>query len=185
MKHFIISFLLILFIVPSCQEKKENENLARPTESYDAVNTSMSDLKIYVRQLDSAVLQAAVMRDILTNPDSAKRAIRSRDQDMVRIYKPETTPILDTAAAHRDYILNEAIQTLTTSRQKIREANESLEIYLTEGTAILSERPELREAFQKEMENFRESINKAQEKADNLGIALDSIDSIRLEENNQ
>lgn len=153
----------------SCQQREEKKD-AYNEQFYSSLQTTTEQLKQYVRVLDSALLQASMLENILQHPDSAKNAIMSRDQDMVSIYKPEKTPILDTASNDTRPEMQEAQVILEKSRASIREANKYLEMQAANQQFVDSLGPniEVKKAYDAQVKKLSDIIIQVKHQNDSL-----------------
>ena len=136
------NFLFILFgcclLVFSCQEQKQNNNDDSESKSHDSLLSSMTIMKSYVRKLDEALLETNNLESLLNESDSAKRALMSRDKDMVRINETDKVPVIDTISgdgelantesADTELILQEANNILVEAKGAIRSFKGEIEI---------------------------------------------------------
>ena len=166
---YLYLFLLFNTAFFSCQQREEN-NDGYNEQFYSSLQKTTEQLKQHVRVLDSALLQASKLENILQHPDSAKRTLMSRDQDMVSIYKPETTPILDTASNDTRPEIQEAKVVLEKSRASIREANKYLEPQAANQQDVdsLSPNIEVRNAYDAQVKKLNTLIIQVKQQSDSL-----------------
>lgn len=171
-------FFLLLVMMTNCGQQQEKEGQEKPLQQYRALNVTIHDTKQYLGQLDSALFELSVLENIPGRQDSAKRAIRSRDQDMVRIYEIEKEPIVDTASINLDRLVNNAQMVLEKSNLMAAEATRQIAHHIDEENAnplnSKAERIENRDAYIKEINRL---VGKLKEQAEVLKNQLGAIDA--------
>ena len=162
--------LLLLLSLVSCNQKQEKRDVENLVEDYQSLRTSVSDMKQYVRIMDSALFRLSVFENTLENPDSARAAIRSYDQDVVRMYKPEKTPVVDTTSTNYAELLKEANSVIEESENKVQVAREKmngpLRQYATSDSLKMD--PEVRENLKATISDLEETIQKVEKNAARL-----------------
>lgn len=160
----VLSFIAFLAL-SSCQEQKQAENDKGQMAGTDSLQVAVMHTKSVVSQLDSALIEIAK----LNTPDSVKNDLMSRDQDMVRIYKVEEPPIVDTLAGNRDALKKEASRLLDNARALITSANQQIKQQqsLFESDT-LNYTDELKQVLNDQLMTLRDLISNVESEAERL-----------------
>lgn len=160
----VISFIILITLC-SCQEQKKAENGKGQLARTDSLQVAVMHMKSAVSQLDSALIEITK----LNNTDSIKNDLMSRDQDMVRIYKVEEPPIVDTLAGNRDALKTEASRILDRARALIAAANQQIrqQQAIMESDTLNSTK-ELKQAVNEQIESVRALILKVEHETERL-----------------